>query len=141
MDKTGAVIGLFIGAVVLYLSQRDNLTLTLETYLWLVLLAVLPGLASVVVLAGWVEEGSKSTVTGKPALAGLGSTAVFGGFIGVLVLFTLGNSSDAFPHASERKRSACRRSRSSLPWRLLMLSSAYLRLRVGHFPMSLDGAV
>jgi MFS family permease len=96
MDKTGAVIGLLIGAVVLYLSQRDNLTLTLETYLWLVLLAVLPGLASVVVLAGWVEEGSKSTVTVKPAFRWSGFNGRFWGFIGVLILFTLGNSSDAF---------------------------------------------
>ena len=96
MDKTGAVIGLLIGAVVLYLSQRDNLTLTLETYLWLVLLAVLPGLASVVVLAGWVEERSKSTVTAKPAFHWSGFDGRFWGFIGVLILFTLGNSSDAF---------------------------------------------
>ena len=96
MDKTGAVIGLLIGAVVLYLSQRDNLTLTLETYLWLVLLAVLPGLASVVVLAGWVEERSKSTVTVKSAFHWSGFDGRFWGFIGVLILFTLGNSSDAF---------------------------------------------
>ena len=96
MDKTGAVIGLLIGAVVLYLSQRDNLTLTLQTYLWLVLLAVLPGLASVVVLAGWVEERSKSTVTVKPAFRWSEVDGRFWGFIGVLILFTLGNSSDAF---------------------------------------------
>ena len=60
MDKTGAVVGLLIGAMVCYQSQRDSLTLTLETYLWLVLLAVLPGLTAVVVLAGWVEERSKT---------------------------------------------------------------------------------
>ena len=60
------------------------------------LLAVLPGLASVVVLAGWVEERSKSTVTAKPAFHWSGFDGRFWGFIGVLILFTLGNSSDAF---------------------------------------------
>ena len=96
MDKTGAVMGLLAGAIVLYLSQRDSLTLTLETYLWLVLLAVLPGLASVVVLAGWVEERSKSVAAAGPILGWPRVGGRFWAFIGVMVLFTLGNSSDAF---------------------------------------------
>jgi MFS family permease len=96
MDKTGAVIGLLTGALVLYLSQRDSLTLTLDTYLWLVLLAVVPGLAAVVVLAGWVEEKPKSTAAAKPSFRWSGFDGRFWGFIAVLVLFTLGNSSDAF---------------------------------------------
>ena len=96
MDKTGAVLGLMIGALVLYLSQRNSLTLTLETYLWLVLLAVLPGLAAVVVLAGWVEEGSKTAAAARSKFRWSEVDGRFWGFIGVLVLFTLGNSSDAF---------------------------------------------
>ena len=96
MDKTGAVMGLMIGALVLYLSQQDSLTLTLETYLWLVLLAVLPGLAAVVVLAGWVEEGSKTAAAARSKFRWSEVDGRFWGFIGVLVLFTLGNSSDAF---------------------------------------------
>ena len=96
MDKTGAVMGLMIGALVLYLSQQDSLTLTLETYLWLVLLAVLPGLAAVVVLAGWVEEGSKTAAAARSKFRWSEVDGRFWGFIGVLVLFALGNSSDAF---------------------------------------------
>ncbi len=96
MDKTGAVMGLMIGALVLYLSQQDSLTLTLETYLWLVLLAVLPGLAAVVVLAGWVEEGSKTAAAARSKFRWSEVDGRFWGFIGVLALFTLGNSSDAF---------------------------------------------
>jgi MFS family permease len=96
MDKTGAVMGLMIGALVLYLSQQDSLTLTLETYLWLVLLAVLPGLAAVAVLAGWVEEGSKTAAAARSKLRWSEVDGHFWGFVGVLVLFTLGNSSDAF---------------------------------------------
>src|SRR5262245_4351254 len=96
MDKSGAVVGLLIGAIVLYLSQRDNATLTLETYLWLVLLAVLPGLAAVVVLAGWVEERSKSAPLARSKFRWSEVDGRFWSFISVLVLFTLGNSSDAF---------------------------------------------
>ncbi len=96
MDKTGGFMGVVTGAMVLYLSQRDNLTLTLETYLWLVLLAVVPGVAAVVVLAGWVEEKPKSTIAKKPALRWSGFDGRFWGFIGFLIVFTLGNSSDAF---------------------------------------------
>ena len=96
MDKTGAVMGLMVGALVLYLSQQDSLTLTLETYLWLVLLAVLPGLAAVVVLAGWVEEGSKTAAAARSKFRWSEVDGRFWGFVGVLVLFTLGNSSDAF---------------------------------------------
>lgn len=96
MDKTGAVIGLLIGALVLYLSQRDTLTLTLETYHWLVLLAVVPGLAAVAVLAGWVEESPKPKAATRPTFRMSGFDGRFWGFIAVLVLFTLGNSSDAF---------------------------------------------
>ena len=96
MDKTGAVMGLMIGALVLYLSQQDSLTLTLETYLWLVLLAVLPGLAAVVVLAGWVEEGSKTAAAARSKFRWSEVDGRFWGFVGVLVLFALGNSSDAF---------------------------------------------
>lgn len=96
MDKTGAVMGLMVGAIVLYLSQKDNVNLTLETYQFLVLLAVLPALASVVVLAGWVEDRPKSTATASPALRWSRMDGRFWAFIGVLILFTLGNSSDAF---------------------------------------------
>jgi len=96
MDKAGAVIGLLLAASVLYSSQQNTLTLTLETYQWLVLLAVLPGLASVGVLAKWVEERSKPSTTRSSGLSWVGMDRRFWAFIAVLVLFTLGNSSDAF---------------------------------------------
>jgi MFS family permease len=56
----------------------------------------LPALASVVVLAGWVEERPKSTATASPALRWSRMDGRFWAFIGVLILSTLGNSSDAF---------------------------------------------
>jgi MFS family permease len=96
MDKAGAVIGLLLAAALLAASGRGDVALTREGYQWLVLLAVVPGLASVGVLAGWVHERGPSTA----ATAFVRWTADVGprfwAFIGALLLFTLGNSSDAF---------------------------------------------
>jgi MFS family permease len=96
MDKAGGFLGLVVAASVLYLTQQNTLTLTRESYEWLVLLAVLPGLAAVGVLAWWVEDRPKSPVKSSPVLIWSDMSGRFWAFIGVLTLFTLGNSSDAF---------------------------------------------
>jgi MFS family permease len=96
MDKAGGFLGLVVAAGVLYLTQQNTLTLTRESYEWLVLLAVLPGLAAVGTMAWWVEERPKSPVKSSPVLIWSEMNGRFWAFIGVLTLFTLGNSSDAF---------------------------------------------
>ena len=60
MDKTGGFLGLIVAAAVLYLTQQDTLALTRESYEWLVLLAVLPGLAAIGIVAWCVEERPKA---------------------------------------------------------------------------------
>lgn len=95
MDKAGAVIGLLVAAAVIYLSQQDAVTLTRESYQWLVLLAVCPGLAAVGVMAKWVEEQPKR-LKSAPGLTWSQMDGRFWAFIAVLTIFTLGNSSDAF---------------------------------------------
>jgi len=97
MDKTGGFLGLIVAAGVLYLTQQDTLALTRESYEWLVLLAVLPGLAAVGIVAWCVEEPRKASSNKQPeALAWSEMDGRFWAFIGVLTVFTLGNSSDAF---------------------------------------------
>ncbi len=96
MDKAGGFLGLVVAAGVLYLTQQDAITLTRESYEWLVLLAVLPGLAAVAVMAWWVGERPKSPMKSSPALVWSQMNGRFWAFIAVLTLFTLGNSSDAF---------------------------------------------
>ena len=96
MDKAGGFLGLVVAAGVLYSTQQNTLTLTRESYEWLVLLAVLPGLAAVAVLAYWVEERPRSPVKSSPVLIWSEMNGRFWAFIAVLTLFTLGNSSDAF---------------------------------------------
>jgi MFS family permease len=58
MDKTGGFLGLVVAAGVLYLTQQDTLALTRESYEWLVLLAVLPGLAAVGIVA-WTGDSRR----------------------------------------------------------------------------------
>jgi MFS family permease len=97
MDKTGGFLGLLVAAGVLYLAQQDTVILTRESYEWLVLLAVLPGLAAVGIVAWYVEEPAViSTGKARPALVWSDMDGRFWVFIVVLVVFTLGNSSDAF---------------------------------------------
>ena len=97
MDKTGGFLGLVVAAGVLYLTQTDTVALTRESYEWLVLLAVVPGLAAVGIVAWYVEESPKALKSkGQVALAWSEMDGRFRGFIAVLTLFTLGNSSDAF---------------------------------------------
>lgn len=96
MDKAGGFLGLIVAAGVLYSTQQNTLTLTRESYEWMVLLAVLPGFAAVAVLAYCVEERPRSPVKSSPVLIWSEMNGRFWAFIGVLTLFTLGNSSDAF---------------------------------------------
>jgi MFS family permease len=97
MDKTGGFLGLIVAAGVLYLTQQDTLALTRESYEWLVLLAVLPGLAAVGIVVWCVEEPRNASSNKQPeALALSEMDGRFWVFIGVLTVFTLGNSSDAF---------------------------------------------
>jgi MFS family permease len=96
MDKAGGFIGILLATGLVYLIQRDSIALTRETYQWLVLLAILPGLAAVGIVARWVEERPAMPVKLSSRLLWSELGGRFWAFIGILTLFTLGNSSDAF---------------------------------------------
>jgi MFS family permease len=96
MDKAGGFIGVLLAAGVVYLTERNAVALTWESYQWLVLLAVLPGLAAVAIVAKWVEERPAAPVKMSSWLFWAEMGGRFWVFIGILILFTLGNSSDAF---------------------------------------------
>jgi len=98
MDKVGAVVGLLLAAWILSIMQSGEGTLTQASYQALVLLAVIPGLAAVVILAIGVREPASPPVkrNGIDLLGWRSFDSRFKVFLGVVVLFTLGNSSDAF---------------------------------------------
>ena len=106
MDTAGAVVGLAVAALVVYLVQRGGLELTRDAFQTVVLVGVVPAFLAVLILAVFVRERSTSGAASK----GLSSAQDLGGqpaaqrgmdgrfklFLVTVVLFTLGNSSDAF---------------------------------------------
>lgn len=99
MDKAGAVGGLVLAAAgILYFGGIGQGALTRESYQALVLLSVVPGIAAVFVLARWVRErpALPSVEASSVRLAWRGLDGRFRAYLAMLVIFTLGNSSDAF---------------------------------------------
>ncbi len=100
MDTTGAVLGLAIAAIIIYLVQGGELALGLKTYQWLVLVGVVPAVLAVLVLLFFVRERRKhssSDIGSQVGFKGVGGFDIrFKLFLAVMAVFTLGNSSDFF---------------------------------------------
>lgn len=103
MDTFGAVLGLSIAAIVIYLVQGGGLQLSLKTYQWLVLIGIVPAVLAVIILVRFVRERERkppSPGTPRPGFnlikLAAGFDTRFKVFLAVMALFTLGNSSDFF---------------------------------------------
>ena len=96
-DTAGAFLGLGIAALIIWLTQSDASLLTRKTFQTAVLVSIVPAVLAVIVLALGAKE---VMVAGKGAsvtrLTFQGMDTRFKSFLLVMVLFTLGNSSDAF---------------------------------------------
>jgi MFS family permease len=95
-DTAGAVIGLML-ALGLMALIGESAQLTRSSFQLVVLLSILPAAAAVVVLAAGARE--KAPLRGRsktPRLSLSGMDSRFRWFLFIVVLFTLGNSSDAF---------------------------------------------
>jgi MFS family permease len=103
MDTLGAVIGLIIAAVIVYLIPGDKFHLDLQAYHWMVIIGVIPSALAVVILATMVHERKKTIAeasSAKDSKSILIKTTPFSLqfkiFLAIIALFTLGNSSDFF---------------------------------------------
>ena len=103
MDTAGAVIGLAIAAVIIYVVQGGGWQLELETYQWMVIIGAIPAVLAVLVLQISVREMKRKESPSGTAQGGLrqgglwaGFDARFKMFLAIMVVFTLGNSSDFF---------------------------------------------
>lgn len=101
LDSLGAFVGLAATAAIVFLLQRGDLKLELDTYRVLVLVGLAPGVLAVLSVLLFVKEVKACSVPSdkKPAQSrGLKGTfdRQFIIFLGIMLLFTLGNSSDAF---------------------------------------------
>ncbi|MEW5988325.1 MAG: MFS transporter [Chloroflexota bacterium] len=95
-DTVGATLGLLIALAVIWLRQGDQLTLARATFQTLVWLSVIPALLAVLLLAAGIREQPAARQAQPSFLAWGGLERPFKRFLLVIVLFTLGNSSDAF---------------------------------------------
>jgi len=99
LDSAGAISGIAIAAVVVYLVQGWDVTLSLLSFRWLVIISVIPAVLAVLVIIFFVREGRASQSKGGEvgtASAGRGFDRRFKIFLGIMLLFTLGNSADVF---------------------------------------------
>lgn len=98
MDHTGAVIGPLLAIVTLLIlflgfGIRDSLT----ALRWTFILALIPGLFAILTIIVFVKESAPGNNIGKPFTFSLKEfDKNFRNYLLIMVLFTLGNSSDAF---------------------------------------------
>ena len=99
LDTFGAVVGLGGAAATVFLLQQGELELARNTYQTLVLISLLPAVLAVGVIFFLVREVSPA---GEPSSSSFTTSSParfdrrFKLFLGIMVVFTLGNSSDAF---------------------------------------------
>lgn len=96
-DTAGAFVGLAIAAGVVYATQRWGLEMTRNTYQMLVLVGMIPAFIALLILALCVTEVVRPRESGGSVRLSLrGFSPRFKAFLLIVILFTLGNSSDAF---------------------------------------------
>ncbi len=96
-DTLGAFLGLGIAAVIIWLAQSDKLQLAISTFKLIVLVSIIPGVLAVLVLAfGAIEVTGTGNGGELKRLSFKEMDSRFKYFLLVMVVFTLGNSSDAF---------------------------------------------
>lgn len=96
-DTAGAFVGIGIAALIVWLTQKGSLGITRVTFQTAVLFSIIPAVLAVLVLAlGAVEVRETGKGAEKKRLSFREVDPRFKKFLGIIVLFTLGNSSDSF---------------------------------------------
>ena len=96
-DTAGAFTGLLIAALVVWASQASAAELSRNTFQKVALFSIIPAFLGVIVLAlGAREVVSSRTAKDDRRFKFSGLDHKFWAFLGVVVIFTLGNSADAF---------------------------------------------
>ena len=98
-DTAGAVVGLLVALGVVWFVQRADLTLERSTFHTLVLFSIIPAALAVIGLALGARETpipAERRAARAPSFSLAAFDARFKFFLFIVILFTLGNSSDAF---------------------------------------------
>jgi MFS family permease len=96
LDTAGAMIGLLIAAIVVWMVQASNLTLSRSTFQTIVLISLVPALLAVLSLAIGAKDVPVTSQRAAPkfSLHSMGKPFII--FLAIVSIFTLGNSADAF---------------------------------------------
>lgn len=96
MDTAGAMVGIIIAVLVVWLAQKNTLDLSKSTFQTVVLISLLPAFLAVLSLALGAKDVPVKGQRQAPkfSLRGLGKPFMV--FLIIVGIFTLGNSSDAF---------------------------------------------
>jgi len=96
LDTAGAMVGILIAALVVWLAQKNTLDLSRSTFQTVVLISLLPAFLAVLSLVIGAKdvpvEGQRAAP--KFSLRSMGQPFLV--FLVIVSIFTLGNSSDAF---------------------------------------------
>lgn len=95
-DTGGAMIGLLIAALVVWLTQSTSLTLGENTFRTVVLISLIPAFLAVISLAAIARETRLNTEATAPQITFKRLGKPFLVFLLIVGVFDLGNSSDAF---------------------------------------------
>lgn len=96
MDTAGAMVGILIAALVVWLAQQNSLQLSRYTFQIIVLVSMIPAFLSVLSLAIGAKDVPVQGQRAAPKLSLRGMGKPFIIFLIIVGIFTLGNSSDAF---------------------------------------------
>jgi len=98
LDTAGAIFGIAIAALIVYLVQGWQPVLSESSFRWLVIIGVIPAVLAVLLLIFFVHEArAHEPKEGETAGAARGGfDRRFKVFLAIMLLFTLGNSADVF---------------------------------------------
>jgi MFS family permease len=144
-DTGGAVLGLAIALPLVWLAQAGQVALSRDTFRAVVLVSLVPAALAGLSLALLAREVPVTGPRPMPRVAFRGLGRRFAGFMGIVALFTLGNSSDAFLvlRAQERGLSVvgvlAMLIAFNLVYALVSMPAGSLSDRVGRRPVVIGG--
>jgi MFS family permease len=95
-DTAGATLGILAAMAVVWLAQGTELALAQETFRALVWLSVIPAALAVLLLIAGIREERRQAAQAGTAHVPAALPATFKRYLVVVLIFTLGNSADAF---------------------------------------------
>lgn len=96
MDTAGAMLGILIAALVVWLTQKNDLLLSRSTFQTIVLISLIPALLAVLTLALGARDVTTKGKREAPRISLKSMGRPFSIFLVIVSIFTLGNSADSF---------------------------------------------